>query len=86
MVFYRSSECDDGEEIKIAGGNDSTIIGAIYIPSGDIKITGNGDVGGTCLQLIADTIKITGNSDIGSTCDSAGTQTITAGGKGSLVE
>ncbi len=86
LAFYRNSDCDADEEFKIAGGNDSTILGAIYNPSGAIKITGNGTVGSTCLQLISDTLKITGDSNIGSVCDSAGTQTISAGGKGSLVE
>ena len=86
LAFYRSSDCDAKEEFKIAGSNDSAIIGAVYNPSGAIKITGNGDVASTCLQLIADTIKVTGNSNINNSCDSVGTQTISTSSKGSLVE
>jgi hypothetical protein len=86
ITFYIGSNCDPGEDIKIAGNNDSTIIGAVYNPNGSISITGTGSVGGTCLQLISDTMKITGNSDIGSDCDDVDVQTILSGGKGSLVE
>jgi len=86
IAFYSSSDCDADKEYVFAGNNDSTILGAVYNPNGAIKITGNGAVGGTCLQLISDTMKITGNSDIGSDCDDVDVTTITTGGKVGLVE
>ena len=52
----------------------------IYLPG--IKI----ELDGTCLQIIGNTVEFTGDSGIGSSCDDVDVQTITAGGKGSLVE
>lgn len=86
LVFYRSSDCDAAEDFSFTGTTTSTILGAVYNPSGDISITGTGAVDGTCLQLIADSVTFGGDSDIGSTCDDVDVQTITAGGVGSLVE
>lgn len=87
IIFYRSSECDSGADIEFGGNNDSTLYGAIYSPAGEIKTSGTGAVSGTCLQFIADTIELTGTSSLGSTCDAdSGVQSVTAGGKGSLVE
>jgi len=86
LALYRSSACDTGEDFNFSGTTDSTIIGAIYNPAADIVFTGNGTVGSTCLQVIGDTVTFTGNSTLGSTCAAAGTQTITAGATGSLVE
>ena len=86
LAIYRSSECDAAEDIQFTGTTTSTILGAVYNPSGGIKITGTGEVSGTCLQLIADDITFSGDSDIGSSCADVDVQTITAGGIGSLVE
>jgi len=86
LALYRSSECDAAEDFTFSGTTDSTIFGAIYNPSAGVKFTGNGTVGSTCLQVIADTVTFTGNSTLGSTCAAAGTTTVTAGGIGSLVE
>ena len=87
LVLYRSSSCDANGDLSFGGGNDSTVIGAVYNPSGGIAITGNGEVGGTCLQLIADTVNFSGDGDIGSACDAfPGVLDIVAGGIGQLVE
>ena len=86
IALYRNSECDNGEDFVFNGNNDSNIIGAIYNPSAEIKLTGNGDIGGTCVQIIADQVEIVGDGTLGSDCDGVGTTDILAGGIGSLVE
>jgi len=88
LALYRSSECDDGgaDDFEFVGTTTSTILGAIYNPSGEIKVSGNGSLSGTCLQLIADDIEMTGNGNIGSSCDDVDVRTIYSGGVGSLVE
>ncbi|NQU59497.1 MAG: pilus assembly protein [Rhodospirillales bacterium] len=86
MAFYSSYTCDPNKEYDITGNNNSTIVGAMYNPNGEIELGGNGTVSGTCLQLISDTIKITGNGSIGSACDTAGTTSVSTGTIVSLVE
>ncbi|NQV83724.1 MAG: hypothetical protein HQ494_07880 [Rhodospirillales bacterium] len=86
IALYIGSDCDVDKELKIAGNNNSTVLGALYNPNGAIKITGNGSVSGTCMQLISDTMKITGNSDIGSSCDDVDITTATTGDYIGLVE
>lgn len=86
LAIYRSSDCDASEKIEFTGTTTSTVLGAIYNPSGEIRITGTGALDGACLQLIADTVEFAGDSDIGSACDDVDILTITAGGIGQLVE
>jgi len=86
LAFYRNSDCDNGADITFSGSINSTIIGAIYNPSGGVVMSGSGTVGSTCLQVIGDTVTFTGNSTLGSSCGSAGTLNISAGSKVSLVE
>lgn len=86
IAVYRSSECDSGAGYTFGGSNDSAITGALYNPSGAVYLTGNGEIGGACMQVIADTVKMTGTISIGNDCDTAGTATIVAGSRGGLVE
>lgn len=87
ITFYRGPSCDANDDFVFSGSNDSDIYGAIYNPSGGIQITGNGDVGGVCVQVIADTVTLTGSSTLGSTCGAdSGVQSVSVGGIGSLVE
>lgn len=87
ILFFRHSSCSStGQDMSFSGNSDSTVIGAIYSPSKGLNISGGTSIAGSCLQLIANQISFTGSGTIGSECDSAGTSSILAGGKGSLVE
>ncbi|MEE9318700.1 MAG: pilus assembly protein TadG-related protein [Rhodospirillales bacterium] len=86
LAIYRNSDCDKGEKIEFTGTTTSTVLGAIYNPNYEIKVSGTGALDGTCLQLIGNTIELSGDSGIGSSCDDVDIQTVPAGGIGSLVE
>jgi Flp pilus assembly protein TadG len=56
-----------------AGGTTSGLVGAIYLPSHDLKYAG-GSTASSCQQIIAYNIKFTGNSTFNHNCNGAGTQ------------
>ena len=86
LAIYRNSDCDKGEKIEFTGTTTSTILGAVYNPAHEIKVTGTGALNGTCLQIIGNTIEFTGDSGIGSSCANVDVQTVSTGDKISLVE
>jgi len=55
-----------------AGGTTSNLVGAIYLPSHDLKIAGGGTAS-SCQQIIAYNIKFTGNSTFNHNCNGVGT-------------
>lgn len=67
VLFYRDRRADN-EEITITGNADLNLVGAIYAPGSDIKMTGGGKINVTCLQLIGRRMKVSGNFGVASDC------------------
>jgi Flp pilus assembly protein TadG len=61
------------KEDKFAGGTTGNLVGAIYLPSHDVKYAGNGNTASKCGQLIAFNIIFTGTSAFNHNCDGVGT-------------
>ncbi|HWT12407.1 MAG TPA: pilus assembly protein TadG-related protein [Allosphingosinicella sp.] len=58
--------------VKINGGADTDIRGAIYMPGTDLWLGGNADFNAQCLQVVARIITFRGGADIRNTCPSGG--------------
>jgi Flp pilus assembly protein TadG len=56
-----------------AGGTTSNLVGAIYLPSHDVKYAGNSGTTSKCMQLIAYNITFTGTSSFNHNCTGVGT-------------
>ena len=56
--------------VKINGGADTDIQGAIYMPGTDLWLGGNAEMTAQCLQVVARIITFRGGADIGNSCPS----------------
>jgi hypothetical protein len=76
------------EEFKMAGGPNSTMKGAIYLPGSKLSILGNSLTESSCLQLIADRLTFQGSSVVkmGTACAGVGTKNAMVGQLVQLVE
>jgi Flp pilus assembly protein TadG len=61
------------KEDKFAGGTTGNLVGAIYLPSHDVKYAGNSGTTSKCMQMIAWNIIFTGTSTFNHNCDGVGT-------------
>lgn len=67
VLFYRDRRASN-IEIKINGGADSQLTGALYFPSSDITLTGNAGMNVECLQMVGQKLKFNGTAKITNTC------------------
>lgn len=67
VLFYRDRRAAN-KQLIIAGNPSLKLTGAIYFPSSDIKMVGNGKLNVVCLQLIGQQLKVYGNLDVTSEC------------------
>lgn len=87
FLFFRHATCSNtASDMKFVGGSNATVVGVIYSPSKEVKISGGTSVSGSCLQIVADTVEISGSGTFGNDCDGTGVDPINAGSKGGLVE
>jgi Flp pilus assembly protein TadG len=56
-----------------AGGTTSALVGAIYLPSHNVKYAGNSGTTSKCMQMIGYNITFTGTSSFNHNCDGVGT-------------
>jgi hypothetical protein len=87
ILFFRHASCGStAGDMKLVGGATATVVGAIYSPTKEVKVSSGTTLSGSCLQIVADTIELSGSGTIGNDCDGAGVTPIEVGNKGSLVE
>lgn len=67
VLFYRDRRADN-IEIKINGGADSVISGALYFPSSDITFAGNAGMDVKCLQMVGRKLKFGGGATVTNNC------------------
>ena len=71
LLFYRDRRASN-IEIKINGGSDASLSGAMYFPSSDLTFTGNAGLNVRCLQMIGQRLRFRGTADIVNTCPGNG--------------
>lgn len=71
VLFYRDRRAAN-VEIKINGGSDMAIQGALYFPTSDVTITGGAGFQTRCLQIIGQILRFRGNSNIENSCPQGG--------------
>lgn len=71
VLFYRDRRASN-IEIKINGGADSNLTGAMYFPSSDITYAGNSSMQVKCLQMVGQKLKFRGGARITNKCDGTG--------------
>lgn len=86
-ILFFGSRANTGEA-TITGGTGSTLQGAIYMPTMDVKYSGSSAAGSNaCTQIIADTITfVGGNSSLSPNCESLGGETIWTNQQAVLIE
>ena len=67
IALYRERDAAV-KEIKLNGGADLLISGAIYMPSTDFTVNGNTEISSTCLQIVARKLHFSGGGDITNEC------------------
>lgn len=67
ILFYRDRRASN-IEIKINGGANSRLTGALYFPSSDITFAGNASMNVECLQMVGQKLKFRGGAAITNTC------------------
>jgi hypothetical protein len=85
VLFYGDRD-DDGISSKFNGNAQSSMTGAIYLPSQELEFLGNFSGTNGCMRLIARTIKITGSSTMNANCSGLGLTDMPLPGKVTLVE
>ncbi|HET9639294.1 MAG TPA: pilus assembly protein TadG-related protein [Allosphingosinicella sp.] len=68
VLFYRDRRASN-IEIKINGGAESHLTGALYFPSSDITYAGNSEMDVECLQMVGQKLKFRGGARITNVCD-----------------
>jgi hypothetical protein len=73
ILFFRHASCGStAGDMKLVGGATATVVGAIYSPTKEVKVSSGTTLSGSCLQIVADTIELSGSGTIGNDCDGAG--------------
>jgi hypothetical protein len=85
IALWADSRLPNNQD-KFAGGSTGNIVGAIYLPSHDVKYAGNSNTTSKCMQLIAFNIVFTGTSSFNHNCSGVGTADPPAPTTWSLVE
>lgn len=85
IALWADSRLPNNQD-KFAGGSTGNIVGAIYLPSHDVKYAGNSSTTSKCMQLIAFNIVFTGTSSFNHNCSGVGTADPPAPTTWSLVE
>jgi hypothetical protein len=67
VLFYRDRRASN-IEIKINGGAQSTLSGAMYFPTSDITYAGNSGMDVECLQMVGQKLKFRGGATITNNC------------------
>lgn len=76
IAIYRSRAAanESGKPVKINGGAELQVTGAIYMPSTDIWVGGNTNFNATCLQVIGRIIEFKGGGSVTNSCANTGTK------------
>jgi hypothetical protein len=85
VLFYGDRDFD-GISSKFNGNAQSSMTGAIYLPSQSLEFLGNFSGTNGCMRLIARTVKITGSSTMNADCSAYGLNEMPLPGKVTLVE
>jgi Flp pilus assembly protein TadG len=72
IALWADSRLPNSQD-KFAGGTTGNLVGAIYLPSHDVKYAGNSGTTSKCMQLIAYNIIFTGTSSFNHNCNGVGT-------------
>ena len=70
VLFYRDRRASN-IEIKINGGANSHMTGALYFPSSDITFAGNAGMNVQCLQMVGQKLKFRGTAAISNVCSTS---------------
>jgi len=71
VLFYRDRRASN-IEIKINGGAESHLTGALYFPSSDITFAGDAEMNVECLQMVGQKLKFRGGANITNECPTDG--------------
>lgn len=76
IALYRSRFAgnDVNKPIKINGGAELQVKGAIYMPSTDIWVGGNADFNAQCLQVVGRIIEFKGGGSVANDCSDSGSK------------
>ncbi|HEX8192326.1 MAG TPA: pilus assembly protein TadG-related protein [Allosphingosinicella sp.] len=72
VAFYEDRRVTLGRTMKINGGADIRINGAMYFPSAYLEYNGNADLAASCIQLIARRLDFRGSGTVTNSCPSSG--------------
>lgn len=75
VLFYRDRRASN-IEIKINGGADSKLTGAMYFPTSDITYAGNSTMEVKCLQMVGQKLKFRGGAKITNQCTGTGADSV----------
>jgi hypothetical protein len=70
ILFYRDRRATN-IEIKINGGSDMILRGAMYFPSSDITFNGNAGLQAHCFQMVGQLLKFRGTATLTNSCPGA---------------
>ena len=87
-ILFFGSRSGTGN-ISVAGGNGTTVSGALYFPKSDVTYSGNSTATGTggCTQIVANTVTFTGtNNSLGGDCSALGGEDIITNYSAALIE
>lgn len=68
IAIFRDSDRLTMDEVKINGGNEINVEGAIYMPKTNLWINGNSELSSTCLQIVSQRITFKGNVNLTNGC------------------
>jgi Flp pilus assembly protein TadG len=72
IALWADSRLPNNQD-KFAGGTTGNLVGAIYLPSHDVKYAGNSATASKCMQLVAYNVVFTGTSSFNHNCTGVGT-------------
>jgi hypothetical protein len=85
IAFFGDRTMSYGDN-TLNGNSSSSVTGALYFPSQNVRFLGNYSGSNDCLQLVASTIEYTGSASFGTDCSGSGLYQIPTPGVISLAE
>lgn len=79
-LIFAGDKVTQSTNHRFAGGSDSRLTGAVYLPTDEIELRGGANMEVGCLHFIAAEIDARGNSDMSNSCDGVGTKPLVVTG------
>jgi Flp pilus assembly protein TadG len=86
IAFWEGKAAKQDRTAQFQGGSNMDVIGAIYVPSAEVKYTGSSSATAGCTQIVAGIIEFDGAATLEHNCSGVGISDVAGGGSGGSIK